>query len=145
MAFFPAFGAAFGGGPFGAMGAPAPIVAMELIPSDEQDRVLYELDKACGVGKAMRNPELAKHLSVAQETAEKPLTKIRELLKPYRKSEDTLLDSVSTYRFRVCRTCPARRLCAWGPQLPPPLALLAVHRVRAAGRGPSGARRAPHD
>jgi len=107
----------FGAPVFGAPGAPLfaaawpPAVAAaaalppitEKVPIDPLDRALYALDRACGVGPALEVPELARQLKPGvQESAERPLTKMRELLKPYRKTEYTQLDRLNSYEFRVC-------------------------------------------
>lgn len=96
------FGAPLAGGIFG--GAPqqqAPTSALESVPSDPIDRKLYDLDRACGVGKAASNPEVAKVLVPVSETTEKPLTELRRVLEPYRKSHFEFLDRLLTYKFRV--------------------------------------------
>lgn len=101
----PAFGSAWP--PAAAAAAAVPQVT-EKVPIDPLDRALYALDRACGVGPPLEVPELARQLKPGvQESAERPLTKMRELLKPYRKTEYTQLDRLNSYEFRV-RALPTR-------------------------------------
>lgn len=110
--------------PPAAAAAPA-AEAQERVPVDPRDALLYALDRACGAGAAADAPDVARRCPPVRETAERPLTRIRELLRPYRKTERELLDRLATYEFRVRGARPRAVGGAAGP----------APRRRAAGSG----------